>query len=74
MQMGVARRAGMSDYQYALDYLAENIKTLNRHCTDGSFCNPNWSVKKLQEAVLKAEIFDEIAPEAEREEKRNADD
>lgn len=74
MQMGMAWRAGMSDYQYALDYLAENIKMLNRHCTDGSFCNPKWSVKKLQEAVLKAEIFDEIALEAEREEKRNAAD
>ena len=40
-------------YQLALDYLIENIEMLNRH-SDGAFCIPCGSKKKLQELVDKS--------------------
>ena len=40
-------------YQLALDYLVENIEMLNRH-SDGAFCIPCGSKKKLQELVDKS--------------------
>lgn len=42
-----------NDYQLALNYLIENIEMLNRH-SDGAFCLPYWSKKKLQELVDKS--------------------
>ena len=40
-------------YQLALDYLVENIEMLNRH-SDGAFCIPCGSKKKLQELIDKS--------------------
>ena len=40
-------------YQLALNYLIENIEMLNRH-SDGAFCLPYGSKKKLQELVDKS--------------------
>ena len=40
-------------YQLALNYLIENIEMLNRH-SDGAFCLPYGSKKKLQELVNRA--------------------